>query len=188
MDYLFKAEAVKVFGRGDNLLRFFAIYYAATSLIAFVIQTSSSRAVLEQFGLALTTNTPSFALLGGGIGGLIAPGLGSVLARARRGIGAFAARSFASGYELLYTPIPAEEKRAAKAIVDVGVRSTGRCARRRLVRGALMLPTALQYWVILAMGMACSAAAIVAASRLTRGYIHTLEKSLLNRRCRARSV
>ena len=113
VDYLFKAEAVKVFGRGDNLLRFFAIYYAATSLIAFVIQTSSSRAVLERFGLALTTSTPSFALLGGGIGGLIAPGLGSVLA-ARAGESVLRSSLFRSGYELFYTPIQAEEKRAAK--------------------------------------------------------------------------
>ena len=44
VDYLFKVEAVKVFGRGDTLLRFFAIYYAATSVMAFVIQTSASRA------------------------------------------------------------------------------------------------------------------------------------------------
>src|SRR5918996_695443 len=36
MDYLFKAEAVATFGRGDGLLRFFAIYYAATSLLTFV--------------------------------------------------------------------------------------------------------------------------------------------------------
>ena len=53
VDYLFKVEAVKVFGRGDTLLRFFAIYYAATSVMAFVIQTSASRPMLERFGLAL---------------------------------------------------------------------------------------------------------------------------------------
>ncbi len=180
VDYLFKAEAVKIFGRGDNLLRFFAVYYAATSLIAFVIQTSFSRAVLERFGLALTTSTPSFALLGGGIGGLIAPGLGSVLA-ARAGESVLRSSLFRSGYELFYTPIQAEEKRAAKGIVDVGADRFGDALGGGLVRAALLLPTALQYWVILSMSMACSAAAILAASRLTRAYIHTLEKSLINR-------
>jgi ATP:ADP antiporter, AAA family len=180
VDYLFKAEAVKVFGRGDALLRFFAIYYAATSLIAFVIQTSSSRATLERFGLALTTSTPSFALLGGGIGGLIAPGLGSLVA-ARGGESVLRSSLLRSGYELFYTPIPAEEMRAAKASVDVGVERLGDALGGGLVRGVLLLAPALQYPVILSMGMACSAAAIVAASRLTRGYIHTLEKSLLNR-------
>ena len=180
VDYLFKAEAVKVFGRGDTLLRFFAIYYAATSLIAFIVQTSSSRATLERFGLALTTSTPSFALLGGGLGGLIAPGLGSLVA-ARGGESVLRSSLFRSGYELFYTPIPAEEKRAAKAIVDVGVDRLGDALGGGLVRGVLLLAPALQYPVILSMAMACSAGAIVAASRLTRGYIHTLEKSLLNR-------
>src|SRR5262245_16907778 len=51
LDYLFKAEAVKMLGRGDNLLRLFAIYYASTSLITFVLQTSASRFALERLGL-----------------------------------------------------------------------------------------------------------------------------------------
>src|SRR5262245_21793109 len=58
VDYLFKAQAVATFGRGDNLLRFFALYYAATSLITFVIQASSSRFALNRFGVALTQSTP----------------------------------------------------------------------------------------------------------------------------------
>ena len=62
---------VVVFGRGETLLRFFAIYYAATSLLTFVLQTSSSRLALEKLGLAVSAGTPSFALLAGSIGGLI---------------------------------------------------------------------------------------------------------------------
>ena len=55
LDYLFKARAVEAFGRGDSLLRFFSLYYAATSLVAFVLQTFGSRAILERFGLGLAT-------------------------------------------------------------------------------------------------------------------------------------
>ena len=62
LDYLFKAKAVETFGPGDGLLRFFALYYAVTSLIAFLLQTLGSRPVLERFGLVLTTSTPSIAL------------------------------------------------------------------------------------------------------------------------------
>src|SRR5690606_3790206 len=39
VDYLFKAGAVETFGRGDQLLRFFALYYAAISLVTFGLQT-----------------------------------------------------------------------------------------------------------------------------------------------------
>src|SRR5262245_24832467 len=40
IDYLFKARAVDAFGRGDQLLRFFALYYAATSLVMFLIKAA----------------------------------------------------------------------------------------------------------------------------------------------------
>ena len=64
MDYVFKVQAVATFGQGETLLRFFGVYYAAISLITFVVQTSSSRLVLEKIGLAFSTGTPSIALLG----------------------------------------------------------------------------------------------------------------------------
>ena len=67
VDYLFKASAVQTIGPGDNLLRFFAVYDVATNLITFVLQSLSGRAVLGRFGLALTTSTPSIALLAGSI-------------------------------------------------------------------------------------------------------------------------
>jgi hypothetical protein len=180
LDYLFKLEAVRTFGRGDNLLRFFAIYYAATSLITFVVQMSSSRFVLERFGLAMTTSTPSFALLAGSVGGLLAPGLSSMVA-ARGGETVFRGSLFRAGYELFYTPIPAAEKRAAKSIIDVAFARLGDALGGGMVRAVLLVAPAAQYSAILGLGIACSAGAIAAASRLNRGYIKTLEKSLLNR-------
>ena len=180
LDYIFKVRAVETFGRGENLLRFFAVYYAATSLITFVVQMSSSRFMLERFGLALTTSTPSAALFAGGIFGLIAPGFGSA-AVARGAESVFRGSLFRAGYELFYTPIPAGEKRAAKAIIDVAFDRLGDAVGGGMVRAALMLAPAVQYSTILSLAMACSAAAMLAASRLNRGYINTLEKSLLNR-------
>jgi len=181
LDYLFKAEAVRTFGRGDNLLRLFAVYYAVTSLITFVLQASVSRAALERLGLAVTTITPSMALLAGGIGGLIAPGFqGMAVARAAESV--FRGSLFRTGYELFYTPIPASEKRAAKSIIDVGFDRMGDAVGGGLIRIALLLaPAAALYSTILSLAMVCSAAAMIAARRLNRGYIQTLEKSLLNR-------
>jgi len=180
VDYLFKMEAVRTFGRGDMLLRFFAVYYAATSLITFVVQMSSSRYVLERFGLAMTTSTPSFALLAGSLSGLVGPGLGSmVMARGSESV--FRGSLFRAGYELFYTPIPADDKRAAKSIIDVAFDRLGDALGGGLVRLVLFVAPAAMYSTILSLGIACSAAAIAAASRLNRGYIDTLEKSLLNR-------
>jgi hypothetical protein len=181
LDYLFKAEAVRAFGRGDSLLRLFAVFYAATSLITFVLQTSASRYVLERFGLASTASSPSIALIVGGVGGLISPGFqGMMVVRAAESV--FRGSLFRTGYELFYTPIAASEKRAAKSIIDVGFDRMGDAVGGGLIRGAmLVVPAASQYSAILVLAMACSVVAILAASRLNRGYIKTLESSLLNR-------
>jgi AAA family ATP:ADP antiporter len=181
LDYLFKAEAVSAFGRGDALLRFFAIYYAATSLVTFLVQTSLSRVALERFGLGLTTSTPSWALLAGSVVGLLAPGFQS-MTFARGAESAFRGSLFRAGYELFYTPIPAAEKRAAKSIIDVAFDRLGDAVGGGLVRGVLILvPVASRYSTILAFAIVFSVAAVVVARRLNRGYIQTLEKSLLNR-------
>lgn len=180
VDYLFKAQAVAAFGRGDQLLRFFAIYYAATSILTFIIQTSSSRAVLERFGLGVTTSTPSFALLLGSLGSLVAPGFGSLM-MARGGESVFRSSLFRAGYELFYTPIPAEEKRAAKSLIDVACDRLGDALGGGLVRITLVLLPAIESKVILSLAVACSAGALFAASRLNRGYIGTLASSLRHR-------
>jgi hypothetical protein len=179
LDYLFKAKAVETFGPGDGLLRFFALYYAVTSLIAFLLQTLGSRPVLERFGLALTTSTPSIALLAGSIGGLIAPGFGSLVV-ARGGESIFRGSWFRSGYELFFTPLPAAERRAAKSLIDVALDRLGDAVGGGFVRLAVAFVPLAQSSTILFAGMAASVGAIVAASHLNRWYVRTLERSLVN--------
>jgi hypothetical protein len=181
VDYVFKVQAVAAFGRGDALLRFFAVYYAAISLLTFVIQTSSSRVALEKLGLAVTAGTPSLALIFTGIGSLFAPGLQSV-ALARGGESVFRGSLFRSGYELFYTPIPLAEKSAAKSIIDVGFDRLGDAVGGGIIR--VLIVTLSPMWQgtgILIGAILCSVAALAIATRLNRGYIQTLERSLLNR-------
>lgn len=181
IDYLFKAQAVIAFGRGEELLRFFAVYYAATSVVMFLLQTSSSRAALERFGLGAITGTPSAALVAGGIGGLLAPGLTSI-AIARGAETICRGSLFRSAYELFYTPIPPAEKRAAKSLIDVGIDRLGDALGGGVIQLALLLLVpASQGTAILIMAMACSSAGLIVASRLNRGYVQTLERSLRNR-------
>jgi hypothetical protein len=178
LDYLFKARAVEAIGTGDQLLRFFALYYAATSLLTFILQIVSSRTVLERFGLALTASTPSIALLAGSIGGLVTPGFGS-LVMARAGESIFRGSWFRAGYELFYTPIPPAEKRAVKSIVDVSVDRLGDGVGGGLVRLAVMFAPAFQSSAIVWMAIASSTAAIFVASRLNHWYVRTLGSSLV---------
>jgi ATP:ADP antiporter, AAA family len=187
VDYLFKARVIETFGRGDNLLRFFALYYAATSMLAFALQSSASRLVLERFGLAVSAGTPSGALLAGSIVGLVAPGFGSLLV-ARGGESVFRSSFFRAGYELFYTPIPSDEKRAAKTLIDVGFDRLGDGVGGGFVRLALLLAPASQSSAILSFAIVCSGGALFAASRLNRGYLGTLASSLVDLSRRAGSI
>lgn len=179
LDYLFKARAVEAIGTGDQLLRFFALYYAAINVITFIFQSASSRIALERFGLGLTTSTPSIAVLAGAIGGLVTPGFGSLMA-ARAGEAIFKSSWFRAGYELFYTPIPAAEKRSVKSIVDVGVERLGEAVGGGLVRVVILVAPAAQSSGILWVAVATAAAAIVAASRLNYWYVRTLGTSLVS--------
>lgn len=179
LDYLFKARAVEAFGRGDSLLRFFSIYYAATSLIAFMLQTLGSRPVLERFGLGLAASSPSIALLAGSLGSIVAPGFGGILV-ARGGEAAFRGSWFRAGYELFYTPLADREKRAAKSIIDVALDRFGDAMGGGLVRLIIDALPAVQSSAMLIGAIACSAGAIRAASHLNRWYIRTLETSLVD--------
>ena len=183
-----RCAAVEAFGRGDNLLRFFAVYYAATSLITFVIQTSSSRFVLERFGLAATASTPSFALLAGGVGALLAPGFGAIAWRAaasRCSAARCSAPATSCSTRRSRRPKSAPPSRSSTSAFDrLGDAVGGGMIRAVLMLGAGDASTS----AILSLAIGCSVAAMLAASRLNRGYISTLERSLLEPRRRARSL
>ena len=148
IDYVFKVEAVEVFGKGDALLQFFALYYAGVSMLAFVVQSASAPLVLERLGLAVTTATPSLALVIGGLGGLVFPGLGGALV-ARAGESTLRSSLFKTGYEIFFTPIASHDKRAAKSIIDVGFDRLGDAVGGGLIRMLIMLPSAAQYPALL---------------------------------------
>ena len=180
IDYIFKAQAVAALGTGESLLRFFAIYYAGTSLVTVAVQTSISRIAIDRFGLAFTSATPSIALFAGSVGALVAPGLESAI-MARGAESVFRSSLFRSSYEVFYTPIPASEKRAAKSIIDVGFDRLGDAVGGGTIRSVLLLSPGVQYPVILILTLLCSGAAMLVASLLSRGYVLTLERNLRDR-------
>ena len=180
LDYVFKAQAVEAFGPGDGLLRFFALYYAGTSLVALILQAVSTRSVLERCGLALTTSTPSLALLAGSAIGLAMPGFGSLIV-ARGGETVFRSSWFRAGYELFFTPMAPAQKRAAKSLIDVAFDRLGDAVGAGLVRLIIVAAPVSQAPIMLVTAMVTSLVAIGVASRLNRWYLRTLETSLVAR-------
>jgi hypothetical protein len=88
---------------------------------------------------------------------------------------------FRAGYELFYTPVQPAEKRAAKSIIDVGFDRLGDAVGGGVVRLLLLLAPARQYGAMLMGAMVCSGGALILATRLSRGYIQTLERNLRDR-------
>ena len=180
-DYVFKAQAVEAFGRGDALLQFFALYYAGVSLLAFVVQSVSRAARARaagprgDHGHAVAGARTSADLVA-----LVFPGLGGALV-ARAGESTLRSSLFKTGYEIFFTPIASHDKRAAKSIIDVGFDRLGDAIGGGLIRLLIMLPSASQYVALMGAAIGCSAIAVAVAQRLSRGYIHTLERSLLDR-------
>jgi len=179
VDYVFKVRAVDALGRGEDLLRFFAFYYAAVSLLTFVVQASSAPA-LQRLGLASAASAPSAALVAGGLGAIVSPGLGAAVAL-RGGESILRGSLFKTAYEIFYTPIPPHEKRAAKSIIDVGFDRTGDALGGGLVAALIWLLAGQHETAILGVAVGCAAAALVIARRLNQAYVQTLERSLVNR-------
>ena len=179
-DYAFKLQAVAVLGQGAALMRFFSFYYGATSLLAFLVQASSTSVVLQKFGLGIATSSPSVALLAGSAGALVLPGFPAIVVA--RGAESVARGSlFRAAYELLYTPLLSSEKRAAKSVVDVGCDRFGDAVGAGVLRLVLIFNPANQYRAILLLTLACCACGLALARRLSRGYVDTLEQRLRSR-------
>lgn len=177
LDFVFSAEAVKSFAKGPELLSFFSLFWLSVAVLSFAAQTLIGRVALEKLGLAATLALlPGFVVLGGAIG-LLAPGLWSTIFL--RGGEAVQRNSiYRAAYELLYTPLAEQKKRATKTLIDVGVDRLGVVASS----GLAMLT--LRFWperaetILLAFGVACALLTLSRVRLLHAGYVTALKESL----------
>ena len=180
LDYVFKLQAAATYSRGPGLLRFFAIFYAVVGLLTFVVQAGLSRLVLTRFGLARTVATLPAAVATTGLGALLVPGLPSVVF-ARGAESTLRNSLYRSGYEIFYTPIPPDEKRAVKTIIDVGCDRLGDVLGGGTIQLALLLVPSSARLGLLGVAVVLALVLLVLTARLHPGYVHSLERSLLDR-------
>lgn len=108
----------------ESLLRFFALFYAGTGLVGFVGQVVLSERVMRWFGPARAAGVLPFGLVAASLVGMATPALVG-------GIGlktvstTFKTVFFRASYELLFVPMPLQQKRFAKVFLDVGMTSLG---------------------------------------------------------------
>ena len=175
VDQAFKTQVQAAYGSGASLGGFFSLYYAALSVITFIVQTGGSRYFLEKLGLAAAAGAPALMFLLGGAATLLVPGLRNMILT-RAGEAVVRGSIYRSAYELFYTPIAPVDKRAVKSIIDVGVDRTGDILGATLTQQLVRIPQPSQTTALLALGMACAGIGLLVASRLTRGYAAALEK------------
>lgn len=180
LDLVLKSRAASAFGEGGALLRFFAVFYTVVSLFTLLVQAIASRVALEKLGPARTA-----ALLPAGVtvasaGALVAPGL-STAALARGADTILSNSLFRGGYEVLFTPVSAREKRAVKPLVDVGAARFGDLIAAGIAQGVLVLSMLYAPTILTALALVVSVAAIVVSVRLHGGYVRSLERGLRSR-------
>ncbi len=180
IDFLFKARAVENFVTSAELVHFFAIFYTVVSVATVVVQAGMTRRLLERIGIANLVAVRPAVMTVGGLAAL--PVLGLVGLGILRGVEAVLQSSlFRSGYELLFTPVVPNDKRATKTIIDVGADRMGDVVGGAVIRAVIFLPMAIADHVLVLVAIGISVLGFVIARALRRGYIRALEASLINR-------
>jgi ATP:ADP antiporter, AAA family len=177
LDYVFSAEAVKVYAHGPALLSFFARFWLVVGVLSFALQTLLGRFALEKLGLAVTIGLlPGVVMLGGAVG-LAVPGLWSTAIL--RGAEATHRNSlFRSAYELLYTPLSEQKRRSTKTLIDVGFDRAGTVAASAVAMVTLVLRPAAAEMILLLVAMGCAFLGLARSGPLHKGYVASLEESL----------
>jgi ATP:ADP antiporter, AAA family len=177
MDYFLGIRAKAMYDNSADLLSFFALYQLGIGVLSFVVLSVLSRPSLKNLGLAGTVALLPGSVVLGGIFALALPGLSSAVVM--RGADAVMRNSlFRSGYELLFTPIAAEKKRATKLIIDVAFDRIGTAAGSGLALAVVFIATSHTERVIAGMVVVLSFLGLWIAIRLNGGYVSALEESL----------
>lgn len=177
LDWTFKARVTAASPSGEELLRLFAGFYTVTALLGILLQTAVLRTTLHRLGLARSAALLPAGVSLGALGGLLVPGMGSVmLARGTEIV--LRSAVFRGAYELLFAPVPTGEKRATKLMVDVGAARLGDMAGGALIQFVLLVAAAWAGGLLLAATIVVALASLFVARFLHRGYTAALARSL----------
>jgi ATP:ADP antiporter, AAA family len=177
LDWLLSAHATKEYGKGPELLAFFALFNMVVGVLSFGAQTGLSRPLLEWRGLAGTVKSQPMTVAVFAVFALVSPHLWPVVFL--RGAEAVTRNSvYRSAYELFYTPLATAKKRATKTIIDVGADRVGTAMGSVALLAIVHLDSEVATRVVLIGALAMAAAAWVVAARLHDGYVSALATSL----------
>jgi ATP:ADP antiporter, AAA family len=178
MDYVFKARAAATLRNGEDLLRFFATFYTVVGVATFGVQAVFSGKLWERVGMTRAVATLPAVVVMGSVGAAAWPGL--MGAAAARGMELVARSSaFRAGYETLFLPLSAAQRRATKLWVDVGFDRVGDVLGAGVIGG--VLASKLNVEIMWGLAAAAGVGALLMTRALRQGYVEALERNLVDR-------
>ena len=176
IDYVFKAGVVSA-RSGESLVGFFAVFYTAVGVATFVLQAVGTKKVLKGIGVVPTagifpTTALSFLLMA-----LILPGLITLVLL--RGAAMVVENSlYRAGYELFYTPVPKQQKRSAKMLIDLGCDRLGTAIASGIALLAIGVGAATANKMLLVIAVACAVVIAIIMVAIRREYLTSLADQL----------
>lgn len=177
LDFVFKSMAAAEVTRRDDLARLFATFHGVVGLSTAIVQWLFGRWALQAWGLARTLATLPGAVICFGIAALAMPGVGTVV-MLRGAENVLRNSLYREAYEVFYTPLMADERRATKTVIDVGVERFGDVLGGVLVM-ALIATIAAPATTLLACAIVLGVVGVGVALRAHHSYVEALERSLV---------
>jgi ATP:ADP antiporter, AAA family len=175
LDFVFKAEIVAA--STDGTLHMFALYHLGTAVVTALLQLLVAQRALRMLGVARAVGTLPLTVTGFGVAAVFVPGLyPTMIARGAEAV--MRSSLFRAGYELLFAPLPDDEKRSTKVVLDVGAERIGDLLGAQMVALLVYLSPLPRTPLLFAAGIA-GALAFAFASRVPRAYTAALAYSLV---------
>jgi ATP:ADP antiporter, AAA family len=177
-DFVLNSRAAGQWANAADLLSFFAVFHMTVAFVTFVFQTLLGRVALERLGLVGAIVTLPLATIPTAAAAAFIPRLWA--ACLLRGTMATLGHSFyRGGYELLFSPLPIEQKRPTKTVIDVAFDRMGTALGSLLALSAIALAPGWAVPLLLVAMVALAVFAIALTRTMHRGYVQSLERSLV---------
>ncbi|MBV8757585.1 MAG: hypothetical protein JO257_09930, partial [Deltaproteobacteria bacterium] len=178
LDYVFKADIVQGGSKAD-LLRALAVFYTATNIITAIVQVVLCGPAITALGVPRTVATLPVTLTGFSVLAffLRVPFVATVA----RGAELVMRNSiYRAGYELLYAPLPPEQKRPTKVVLDVGADKLGDIIAAQLIAVVIYIAADDRH-ALLVLAIIAGAISMLVSAGIPRSYTRSLEAGLLEK-------
>jgi hypothetical protein len=180
IDYVFKSGAASLYGKGPQLIQYFAIFYTSTQVLSFLTQTFVTPWALRRQGLGRTMQWHPAAVGLGVAASMVLPS--GVMAPVSRALELIFRGSFLrSSYELFFTPTPPREKRAVKTFIDVACDRMGDALGAGLLQALLLFGPGQILMPVLGLTALLAAVSLWLTRRMDAAYSRALEHGLTSR-------